>query len=166
MRSLCPERGAISGLRPPIRFGAASEYQWAGIRRRTAELVVAVLTFVDLGSSSCTARPGHTSWHFPDLSGGGGLHPQLKQHQTCLPGAGWSDRAGLGRCLYARRHLPSGRRPRNETDQGSRSLMCSRSGGEWLRPPMAAGVEHQAATAEQSLMASALARLSATETKS
>ena len=25
--------------------------------------IVAALTFVDLGSSSCTARPGHTSWH-------------------------------------------------------------------------------------------------------
>src|SRR5215203_3461191 len=33
-----------------------------------AEYIDAALTFVSLPTSSCDARPDHTSWHDPDLS--------------------------------------------------------------------------------------------------
>src|SRR5438132_10733782 len=48
---------ALQGLSP-------SESRMRADTHDGPEHIDAALTFVDLGSPSCTARPGHTSWHF------------------------------------------------------------------------------------------------------
>jgi hypothetical protein len=49
-----------------------------------ASYIDAALTFVDLGSPSCNARPGHTFWHERDLGQGPLLLPLLGAKQKTL----------------------------------------------------------------------------------
>jgi hypothetical protein len=60
---------AYIGLSPSESWMRADSHDGLELRLHTeAEYIDAALTFIRLPTSSCNARPDHTSWHIRDLS--------------------------------------------------------------------------------------------------